>query len=282
LLAVAIALAVLTLLIGVVVQSAQLFVARTATSLRGVQLQAALDAGSVTVVSALSAPAAGPRQQTLVPQALTMNGASVKIAVRPEASKINLNYADRKLISALLQASNISAAMAEKLTQEVVAARERDADVKYSTAPDRKLTSGPAARTTPFETISDLARIADGGPDLVTCLESDVTIYSGRADVDLSDASERVRRATLMTEPGRVTPLRVNPPSTIATSPGEVFEITISADTSSAPNYTRQLIVRLTGNARDPYWILHQQAPAPEKGVADAACRRYKEAHDRP
>lgn len=281
LLAVTIALAALSLIVGAVLVSTRNYVHDSVGDLERVRLRAALDAGIATAGSDLAGPGAGALHYLALPQTFRIGDIDVTISARPESTKIDLSAADPKLIAALLHVSGLSSDRAARLADEIADWRDKDGETRTHGAESSDyLGAGRSPPpNAPFETISELSRLLDANADLPVCLEPDVTIYSGQGTVDLRLASPRVRDAVKIVEPDRVAGAALSSADALLGGGASVYEVTATATVPGTQRHLSRLVVmRITGSARDPYWILTQRAPAADPKDAAAACQRLAHA----
>lgn len=266
LLIVVIALAALSLLIGALVETSRQYAQETVSALGQVELRAGLDAGFATAVSELSSSGAAKMLSSDKPPETTVGDINVRYSVRPESSKIDLNAAPKGLIEALLEQHGFDRTVAQTIAGEIDSRRR----AKSASAGSTGLPQRGHIRTE-----SELALLEDGGPDLVACLAPDVTVFTGSATPYIPRASQAVRNAVAAFAPA----------STAAQSPFfaslvsanaqlGILELDLTAE-KEGRTMSRQSVVRITGNPRDPVWIL-AQGPVPLPAETDRACARAR------
>ncbi len=280
LLAVTVVLAVLALILGAVMLSARDFAHDSGADLQSVRIDAGLEAGVVTAARELSGPMGASLHYLRTPQTLLIGDLSVTVSARPETSKIDLNGADVALLAGLLRASGVGQQRAAKLADEIADWRDADSNARplgaetadYLAAGRRE---GPP--NAPLETETELSELLDGDVDLARCLRPDVTVFTHQSSVDLSQASDRIRRGAAIAEgrslssaaAGRLDAAFFEPPATI-------YEVTVEArERVTGAIRTRQVVMRITGSASRPYWILADTSPMPDAKAAARACARF-------
>jgi general secretion pathway protein K len=277
LLIVVIALVVLSLLLGSVITANRQAIDRTSARVAMVGLRAATEGAFLTEVYELSQPAGRPSFGT--PKIVKIGEISVTTRTRPEAGKLDLNYASKDSLARLLKASGLKEDRSVKISNDIIGWRN---GTKQGGSIDR-LDSDASSNLPrhPFETLSDLAATGKDGADLVACLASDVTIYTHSPDVDVRSASDRLK-TSLAAEPGK---LQTAAPymSVVGGSAGfpDLYELTATAkDDATGVVIRRQFIFRLTGDPKYPIGILADTSPAPDPASEAVACSRLA-AHDK-
>lgn len=269
LLIVVVVLVALSLMVGAVITGTRHYAGETGARVATLKLRAAIDGAFVTIFHDLTTAS------QVLPQKVEIGSVAVDVAIRPETAKLDVNYANPEAIARLLSASGIKEERSRKIAEQIADWRGRRDGVSGRSID--YIGAGRHYRSphSGFETLSDLALILDGGPDLPACLALDITIFTHSGDIDASTASERLRRALLEGAP------KANSGSVGASIVGgeagrpDLYEITASAeDPELHIRVRRQIVVRLTGDARKPVWILADTTPAPDIESAKAACAR--------
>ena len=284
LLIVVVVLVALSLLIGVVVLATRNYTNEAIGRHTALELRAALDGATATVVNNLLQPMQKVSFDT--PQFIRIGDTVVVTTVRPELAKVDLNSADPALIRELLRASGLGESKSRRIADEIADWR----GLPGPSHPSQISTADYAAAGRhyhpphqPFETISDLALLLDGDGDLVACLAPEVTLYSHSSDVDLSTASDRVIKAMAQLVPPTASHAHLMPESIIGgqASRADLYEVIVSArDETSGISVSRQIVLRLTGDAHNPMAILADVSPAPNKDDTKLACDRLAKRPD--
>jgi general secretion pathway protein K len=184
----------------------------------------------------------------------------VTVHVRPEAAKIDLNAADPVLLSGLFHAVGATHEAADRIGDAIADWRDADDLVHLNGAElpayeAAALTYGPANKL--FESTRESRRVLGVTDALYACVKGDITIHSQRSGVDLDAASPLVRLAAGLDlgaqSEGNRGAVSVATGQSIAA--GDVFEITATLKTGTVRRGARA-VVRITGNPRDPYWML--------------------------
>lgn len=269
LLIVVVVLVALSLMLGAIITGTRRYADQTGARVAALKLHAAIDGAFATVFHDLTTASLA------LPQRVEIGSIAVDVTVRPETAKLDINYAPMEAVARLLKVSGVEEKRSQRIAEQIADWRgRRDGEtgrsIDYSGA-GRHYRSPHSG----FETLSDLALILDGGPDLPACLAPDITIFTHSKDVEASAASERLRRALLKGAP------ETNSSSIGASIVGgeagrpDLYEITASAEDSELHiRVRRQIVVRLTGDARKPVWILADATPAPDIESAKVACAR--------
>ncbi len=264
-------LAVLSLLWGAVLTTVRQSTSEATARLSRLRLEGALDGALASLAYDLSRPHAtfdGTRH-------IQIGSISVEARIRPETAKVDLNDADPALISDLLHASGISGMTSDKLAHQIAEFRMHDPSAPQYASSNHH--SGHLASLTDI-----VAGIRNGG-DLVSCLGSDVTLFTNSPDVAIHWASDRVRRAAIAFNPQLYTRTSSALTSIVGgeASRPDIVEITQRAhDNATQIEITRQVVMRLTGNPDQLYWIISNRSPAPSAETSAAACERLGKEED--
>lgn len=283
LLIVIVVVATLSLMIGAVITATRDLARTTNSHLVVLQLRGALDGGLATIGRDLSTPGWNGPIQYNTPVTIGIGGVEVVIKIRPEVAKVDINAADPKLIEQLLRVSGAEDFYSRRIADEIADWRGRgNQGYGHSITSSDYAMAGRSYRPPHrgFELIFELALLLHGNRDLVTCLAPDITLFTHSPDIDLATASDRVVQA------GRgVLPSQVSSKSILSAgvAGGQVaqpdfYEVTEEAtDEASHITLTRQVVLRITGDAHRPFWILSVTSPAPSISEATAACHRLKQ-----
>ena len=281
---VAIVLAALSLIIAAVAESARQYTRETISRIEAAQLRAALDAGTATAAYDLSTSSSAMDSLLGHSQMLRIGDAAVSMSVRPESSKVDLNYADPVMIGALLQVRGVASADAVRFADEIVDWRDPDDEPRPHGAEAADYIAAGKHYVPPnraFADVSEVSLVLHGTSDLAACLAPDVTVFAASSAVDVRYASDAVRRAATMaaalTHASVVSAGWGSVVGGSAVRAGAVFEIDATAvDNASGQRLTRTTVVRVTNNPRDPIWFVSRQSPSPSEAESHAACDRLK------
>ncbi len=200
----------------------------------------------------------------------------VRIALVPEASKIDLNAASDELIHGLLLS------IAEKSVAPVVADalldwRDPDHEQRMQGAEDADYASAGrpyGARDSAYLTVEELDQVLPMSRAIYQHLLPLVTVYSGQSRVDPMTASREVLLAipgldrsrvdeflelrAQAAETGQLPPLSLLDQGKASLGPGQSRVYTVFGEGRVAGEVTarRRAVVRLTGNPKRPYSIL--------------------------
>jgi len=138
---------------------------------------------------------------------LRLGDVEVEVRVFGESGRVDLNAAPPALIDALLAAHGVPEEERVQLRDALLDWRDRDHLVRLAGAEEAAYRAagreGPGNR--PFRHPGELARVLGFSPDLVRVLWDDVTVHTGRAEVEGALASPALARAlgipTLEAEP---------------------------------------------------------------------------------
>lgn len=271
LLIVVVVLVALSLMLGAVITGTRRYADETGARVAALKLHAAIDGAFVTVFYDLTTVSQA------LPQRFEIGSITVDVAVRPETAKLDINYAPPEAVARLLRASGVGEKRSQIIAEQIVDWRGRRDGEGGSVRSIDYIGAGHHYRSPHrgFETLSDLALVLDGGPDLPVCLAPDITIFTHSTGVESSTASERLRRALVENTPeANLRPVGASIVGGEAGRP-DLYEVTASAeDPELHIRVRRQVVIRLTGDARKPVWILADTTPAPDMENAKAACAR--------
>jgi type II secretory pathway component PulK len=274
LLAVTIAIAVLALIIATVGDAAHRHVNEARGRLTRMKMAAALD-GAITTVAANLAGGSLSAGALSIAQTITVGGIAVTVSARPEASKIDLNAASPGLLSALFRAIGIDNERAAELSDSIVDWRDADNFAGANGAEMSEYLSagrlyGPANGN--FDSISELRLVLGADDALLSCLAADITVFTNMTGVEAAYSSKHVRDALgLGSSPARSVALVGGE----SIQPGVIFEVTARATDADGNAISRESVLRLTGNPKDPIWNLANIIPAPVPATVDAACKAF-------
>lgn len=272
----------LSLMVGAVISATQSYTRITSSRLALLQLRAALDAGLATESRGLLQPLSAGSSQGEDRKNFQIADISVDVAVRPEVAKIDINAANPVLIEQLLLASGLAQTYSHRVADQIADWRGQPGRTRPPVVEAADYVSAGRSYVPPhrnFETLADLALLLDGNSDLVTCLATDITLYTHSGDVDFSAASSRVRKAVAAAMPKAGLRPSLTSAGVVGGSAGrpDLYEVTETAkDEESQTTLTRQVVLRITGDPRHPIWILSEVSPAPDAVEAQAACTRLK------
>lgn len=266
-------LAVLSLLAISVVGASRNAATGAQRHLARVQAQAAVDSGINLAITQLITARLAPPAVLSADQTFDVAALRVTVRARPEAAKIDLNFADLALLIGMFRAAGADDDEASALASAVQDWRDGDDLLHLNGAEVREyeaagLDYSPANKL--FESADELRLVLGVKPTVFACLRPDVTVFAQRSDVDLDNASPLVRGAAGVHADNPAGPKSTQSVISGQTiSPGEVFEIIARVvDAARGIRRAERVVVRITGNPREPYWIL---AAEPADPAADAA-----------
>jgi general secretion pathway protein K len=127
-----------------------------------------------------------------------LESAVASIRVTDEGGKININFADDRLLAGLFTIATGSAAEGRKLAERVLDWRDRDDDRREFGAERRdyrRAGAAPGAANAPFLDVSDLGRVLGVSSDVGMRIQPYVTIFTRDGKINPMLASETVLRA---------------------------------------------------------------------------------------
>jgi general secretion pathway protein K len=125
--------------------------------------------------------------------------ANVAVSFLPEAARIDLSAASPQLLTSFLKALGVQAAQAEQYADRIdgwiTAPRPKSTFVTADSSEEalyRATGRSYAPRGASFAHIDELHLVADLPPALIERMKPFVTVYSGRAEIDVLDAAPEV------------------------------------------------------------------------------------------
>lgn len=264
------------IVIGVISTSRSTVQAATRHLVRA-QAQMAVE-GAVDYAANVLVAARGTMPGLLIqPEVIELSGWRVRISVRPERAKVDVNYADQVLLATLFRSAGASADNAQAIAAAVEDWRDGDDLVQLNGAEKRQyeaagLAWAPANRF--FDSVGQLKLVLGMTSRIYDCVRTELTVLTQAPGVVVEQASPALQKA-LGLEPAEGA--RPGEPAAIVSnqiiSPGDVFEITAELEDRQR-NIRRgeRVSIRVTGNPEDPFWVLGMEPLFPLRENAEAAC----------
>jgi general secretion pathway protein K len=269
-------LAVMSLITLGVVGASRATVVNSSRNLARVQAQAAVESAVNHAIAELVAARSLVPDIVTAPQQIQAGGFMVTVAVRPEHRKVDLNYADANLLAILFRAGGADQDTAQALAAAVEDWRDGD-DLLHLNGAERSqyeeagLKYGPANAF--FQSIDELRLVRGVTEPLFACLKPEITVFSQRQGIDIDNAAPMIRTAAGLNEQDNDGRASRSVISDQAIAAGDVFEITARLDDSKhAVRRAERVIVRVTGNPRDPYWVMSAEPAYPIEEAAKRSC----------
>ncbi len=121
--------------------------------------------------------------------------AKVRIQLLSETGKIDLNSADQTLLQALMTYAPVPAELQTKLVNAILDWRDEDDLVRLEGAEKKEYQDAGLSyqpRNKPFQSVEELQLVLGMNEQVFKWLENLVTVYSGQAKVDLTQAAKEV------------------------------------------------------------------------------------------
>ena len=197
----------------------------------------------------------------------------VRLSVRSEGGKIDLNGAGPRLLRGLLQAAGLDGQQAGELTDRLMDYRDRDSQRRLLGAEDADypfFDLSHTAKDRPFERIDELLQLPGMTRQLYQEIAPQVTVYSGSPGIDPRTASPATLRAVpSMTEQGIQDLLatrrlfeagnRIMVPSdnpAFVGTPTDVVTIRAEAETLGGAVFVREAVVLLKTRSQALFRII--------------------------
>ena len=209
---------------------------------------------------------------------MALGEGQVEITIFDEGGKVDLNRAQDRMLSGLLQVFGVPEEQAPALIDTIRDFADRDDDPRPFGAEDGDyLAAGLdwGSKDAPFESVEELQQVLGISRPLYDRLAPFLTVYSGRAQINPVVAPREV----LMAMPGlgeeQVNALlarRESEDGTRVRSVGTAFTIRAEAVTTGGGRFIREAVVQRTADRRNPYlireWRQHWASqPATEGGA---------------
>lgn len=296
---VALVLVLWMLMLLIVVANSVALTARTEVQVAGNQFalaraEAVADAAIHKAIAELLAPPndVGRWRGDGLDRLWSFDAADVRVTIRAEAAKVDLNAAPATLLAGLFRAVGIAPQDAARLADAVADWRDPD-DLRSLHGAERPeyaaagKADGPA--NVPFDSVEELRLVLGIDAEIFRAVSGLVTVYTQSAEVNTATAE----RLVLLALPGAV-PEQVDayleqrrfalerglppPPfGQVSGAPGSndgLYAIRAEANLGDNARFSREAVVHLTGDASRPYVILAWRAvwsDAPEAADAAAA-----------
>ncbi len=254
-------LTVMSLLVLSVTSAARGSLSASARHLARLQAQAAVDSGIELAVNQLIEGQQLAPPVLAAPQTLEIGGYKVVVTARPEAAKIDLNFADVALLMGMFRAAGADDERASALASAVLDWRDGDDFLHLNGAEEKEyaaagLSYRPANKL--FESVDELRFVLGVTPAMFACLRGEVTVLAQNPTVDVDHASPLVRRAAgVSADNPKGSASTFSVISGQAIGAGEVYEITARIDDRRRGiRRSERVAVRVTGNRQDPVWTL--------------------------
>jgi type II secretory pathway component PulK len=216
--------------------------------------QAAADAAIVNTISRLADEQASRHPQLGVSESWTFDSMPVTVVVSSEGGRIDVNTAGDELLRAFMQTQGISADIASTLLQQLRAWQ----GIVTGT------TTNSSVRSRSLETIDELRELPGWREQNLNCWSATLTVYSGRPDVAVPDATPgalaalewlRAHSVDHANRTASADPLTATTTGTASSVPRDVLDEVIrirASATANDVNTTSEWIGRVTGDSSLP------------------------------
>jgi general secretion pathway protein K len=204
-----------------------------------------------------------------VAQEFDFGGARIRVAIQDELGRIDLNHADGGILTALFQSAGLDASAASRLADKVVDWRDSRGlkSLNGATAEDYRAAGLPyRPRSGPFQSVDELKLVMDMTPALFLRVEPALTVYSGRQFIDPQFAPREVllaqpamtpdAAALVVASRSGLRPGVIDPSVPLR---GRAFTIRVDVEKRTG-RLSCEVAVRITDNAREPYWVMSWKA----------------------
>jgi general secretion pathway protein K len=186
---------------------------------------------------------------------------TIKVQVQDEGGKIDLNHASAAVLTALFQAVGSDLDAARKLADAILDYADADSDRRPAGAEDPDYAAAglkEGAKDAPFARTEELMKVLGMTPAIYQAIADDVTVYSGRSEINRSTAPELVLRTipNLTTRQLDQIMSARSDPATSPTSRVDVVTIRADATTTGGGRFVREAVARRSGKPENPFEIL--------------------------
>jgi general secretion pathway protein K len=237
------------------------------TAIETAQDQAAAEAGLVGAVLGLLDPRPDRRWRVDgVEKEFHWGEVTIRIAIQDELGRIDLNQTDQGLLTGLFRSVGLNASDASAVVDKILDWRDANPGRRLNGAKEgdyraADIHQGP--RNGPFQSVDELQLVMGMTRDLYRRVEPAITVYSGRQFFDpqfapreallalptmTADAVANIIAARTNRAVGGVIP-------TAIPLGGRAFSIRIEIPGSTGV-VVHEAVVRLTDDARQPFWML--------------------------
>jgi general secretion pathway protein K len=212
-----------------------------------------------------------------------LGGAAVSVKYYSEASRIDLNVAPKELLAGLFRTLGAASDAANVYADRVIEWRTPPRVKSGASGFEGQALSYPL-RGAKFPHPSELARVRDLPPELVRRALPFVTVYSGVAKIDITDAAPQViaalpgmnrdrlnailtaRRADALD--GKSLKLLLGPAQAFATTkPGRTFRVTVHVNFHDGRRTNTQAVILLFAAGKEPFSLLSWRDSAYGSGL---------------
>lgn len=270
-------LAALSLIVIGVVTTSRSTVQSATRHLARAQAQLAIEGAVEYAANALASARGTLPALMAAPEVIEVSGWRIRISVRPERGKVDVNHADQVLLATLFRSAGAPDETAQALAAAVEDWRDGDDLVHLNGAEQRQYEAAglpwvPSNRF--FDSVGELKLVLGMSPGIYDCVRTELTILTQAPGVVIEHASPALQRALGVEPSTRETSSEPMPiTSNQLITPGDVYEITAELeDRSRNVRRGERVSVRVTGNPDDPYWILAVEQLFPLRERSRAAC----------
>lgn len=202
---------------------------------------------------------------------VTVGAVPVRVRLRLEAGKLDLNAADERQLAALLRAAGLGDGEATGVAAAIADWRDAD-DLRRNRGAERRDYAAAGREglppNRPFWDVSEVAGVLGMPAAVAACILPDLTIFAGGGTVREAGASPLMRRALGLAPLGEGGRGLADLPSA-----GDVVAVEARiAGEGGADRHARRWILRITGNMAEPVQVLERRDLGPLEAAADAAC----------
>ncbi|PHR01395.1 MAG: hypothetical protein COB29_14730 [Sulfitobacter sp.] len=192
------------------------------------------------------------------PRRLEIHNVGAIVTIRSENNRLDVNTATRSAWIQLLKSSRLPFEMADKLTDQIFDWKDENQLVRLNGAEQSAYIADGRSHlpeNRPFTHVTELAAVLNMTPELLACLLPSLTLHSGRIEPKGNfNSSALIKKA--FGHPKVPTPIQV--------AQGQAYSIAINFQNGgSSHNNKVEIIIRLTGDKKNPFWI-HEWREAKE------------------
>jgi len=182
-----------------------------------------------------------------------MDDADVAVTFTSEAARVDLNYATKEVLAALLAGLGASKDAAREGAERIVGWRKRPAPDSANEEEARYAASGYSPRQSLFTHVNELALVAGLSPALVERALPFVTVFNGSSGVDAAIAAPEVL-AAFDRNPGAAN----GPPGSEQAAKSPCYRVETLIRFAGGRRSVSEVVIVL-GDSREPYRVLSWQ-----------------------
>lgn len=277
--------ALLSLIVLALVRGSRTEVLSTRIALERVQVEALAEAGVNRAILGLLELMDEERwKPDGVAHKWEYSNSQIAISVTDESGKIDINTAPVELLTSLFLAAGQDERTAQTLGDSIADWRDEDRLVRVNGAEERQYRRagrGYRPRNGAFQSVGELRDVLGMTDELFACISPHLTVFSHMPAPASFYSSGLIKSAMNLRERSKDLAKQTGPvamePTGIGSFAGRALTIRTQVPQRNSHDSEKEIalqaVIRLTGNPRDPYWVLDwNYAAASKAGSATTGC----------